>query len=60
MLDVESGFGKEYVRLLVEEIRVWGRKVVMRGSHASLAQAVAIKNVGVSEGVPIGYSWLPG
>ena len=45
MLDVESGFGKEYVRLLVEEIRVWGRKVVMRR---------------VTEGVPIGYSWLPG
>lgn len=61
MLDGQSGFGKGYVRLLVEEIRVWGRKVVMRGHHASLAQLMINENPdGLREVPSLGYGWLPG
>ncbi len=60
--DERAGFGRQYVRLLVEEIRVDGREVVMRGSNAAMAKALA----GNSEGTPgdevpsIGPTWLPG
>jgi site-specific DNA recombinase len=60
MRDPRSEFGKRYLRLLVEEIRVEGRSVVMRGNHAALAQVVAAKNLSGEETVPrFGLGWLP-
>ncbi len=41
MLDERSEFGKRYLRLLVEEIRVEGQTVILRGSHAAVAQVMA-------------------
>ena len=61
MLDPVSPFAKQYLRLLVDEIRVEEKEVRIRGSHAKLAQAMAQKNPGTPEGVPrFGYAWLPG
>ena len=60
MLDKRSEFGKQYVRLLVEEIRVEGQTAVMRGSYAAPAQVVGIENVGTAGGVPrFEPGWLP-
>ena len=60
MLDPRSEFGKRYLRLLVEEIRMEGRSVVMRGTHAALAQVVGTKNLSTLDGVPrFGLGWLP-
>ncbi len=61
MLDASSDFGKRYLRLLVEEIRVEGDAVVMRGTYRGLAQALATKKMGTSAEVPrFGPRWLPG
>jgi hypothetical protein len=35
--DGESSFGKEYLKLLVDEIKVKGQNVYLRGSYAALA-----------------------
>lgn len=52
-------FAKEYLRLLVDEIRVNRKEVKLRGSYASVAQAVA-GNQGDSHGVPrFAPKWLP-
>ena len=62
LMDEGSGFGRQYLRLLVDEIRVEGNQVVIRGSHAALARAVAGNGEGTpGAGVPsIGPDWLPG
>lgn len=62
ILDEASGFGRQYLRLLVEEIRVKGRELVLRGSNAALARALAGNTEGTpGAGVPsIGPTWLPG
>jgi len=61
MLDERSEFGKRYLRLLVEEIRVEGQTAIMRGSYAALAQAVSTKDLGTEGAVPrFGLGWLPG
>ena len=56
---LENGpFAKEYLRLLVHEIRVNKREVKITGSYAALAQAVA-GNPGDSIGVPrFAPKWL--
>ncbi len=60
MLDARSEFGRRYLRLLVEEVRVQGHSVVMRGSYAAVAQAVATRNLGTRDVVPrFGLGWLP-
>jgi site-specific DNA recombinase len=61
ILDEGSGFGRQYLRLLVGEIQVKGREVVIRGSNAAMARAVAGNSGGTPDaGVPsIGPSWLP-
>jgi len=61
MRDGRSEFGKRYLRLLVEEIRVEGQTVILRGSHAALAQAMATHEGGGSgEPVPTFVpGWLP-
>ena len=61
LLDGKSGFGKGYLKLLVDEIRLEGKEVRMRGSYASIVQAVALKDLGTPEGVPRSmHAWLPG
>ena len=57
---LENGlFAKEYLRLLVHEIRVNKRDVKITGSYAALAQAV-VGNLGDSVGVPrFAPKWLP-
>jgi DNA invertase Pin-like site-specific DNA recombinase len=61
LMDEESGFGKRYLQLLVEEIRVEGDQVVIRGSDAAMARVVAGSSKGTPDaGVPsIGPGWLP-
>ncbi len=59
--DKESHFGKEYLRLLVEEIRIEEKEVRIRGSYAALAGMLQKTKVGILEGVPtFGDNWLPG
>jgi site-specific DNA recombinase len=62
--DKSSGLGKEYLKLLVDEIRVDGNKVCVRGSHAALAAAITGKKLGTRSHergrVPsFGLDWLP-
>jgi site-specific DNA recombinase len=59
--DRESNFGKEYLKLLVDEIRVQQRQVSIRGSYSALAHVVSTKKLGNPEWVPsFGGIWLPG
>jgi hypothetical protein len=62
LLDRESGFGKKYLKLLVEEIRYRKGQLVMTGNYSALARAVgAIKRGTPSGGVPtFDLDWLPG
>jgi len=59
-LGANRPFAKQYLRLLVSEIRVADRALEMRGSYAALAHAVAAKKPGTRAGVPsFASSWLP-
>ncbi len=59
-LGANRPFAKQYLRLLVSEIRVADRALEMRGSYAALAHAVAAKKPGTLAGVPsFASSWLP-
>ena len=40
LLDAKSGFGRGYLKLLVDEIRVNGNQAIMQGSYENLAYAV--------------------
>ena len=46
--DSDSGFGKGYIRLLVDEIRIENNHAVMKGSHEALAQSVSVLNPNTS------------
>lgn len=46
LLDRHSSFGKEYLRLLVREIRVKDDEITITGSHAALAGAMAERDLG--------------
>ncbi len=59
LLDRNKGFAKQYLRLLVSEIRLTGKEVRLQGSHAALAHAMGETGTltgGVPSFVP---SWLP-
>jgi len=59
--DRESNFGKEYIKLLVDEIRVEGENVHLKGSYGALAGALETTKLGHPNGVPsFGNVWLPG
>jgi hypothetical protein len=59
--DKSSSLGKDYLRLLVNEIRVEGREVLIKGGYHPIAGIIATKKVGPLEGVPtFGLDWLPG
>jgi DNA invertase Pin-like site-specific DNA recombinase len=60
LLDRDSSFGKEYLRLLVSEIRIEKNAARITGSYAALASAVAEKNRDTVERVPrFVPNWLP-
>ena len=60
LLDRSSGFGKEYLRRLVGEIRLTGNQAEISGSKATLAFAVTQMKTGTSLEVPAFVSaWLP-
>ena len=60
LLEDASGFGKAYLKLFVDEIRLEGKTVILRGSNGALARAIAQDDRGPSGGVPsLGYAWLP-
>ena len=42
LTDVGSGLGKAYLRLLVEEIRLEGDQLTLRGGYGRLADAVGL------------------
>ena len=57
---LENGaFAKEYLRLLVQEIRVNKREVRITGSYAALAQAAAGNLDGFMEVPRFAPKWLP-
>ena len=59
--DRASIFSKEYLKLLVDEIRVQQRQITIRGSYLALAHALSTKKLGNPEWVPsFGGVWLPG
>ncbi len=67
--DRTSGLGKEYLKLLVDEIRVEGNRVCVRGNRAALAKAITNKKLGDRSALPalakdrvpsFGSVWLPG
>ena len=57
--DSDSGFGKGYIRLLVDEIRIENNQAVMTGNYGELAQTVSTLNPKTSAtSVPIfGREW---
>ena len=60
LLDRDSGFGKEYLKLLVSEIRIEGKEAQITGSYAALANAVAETKTGILGRVPrFVPNWLP-
>ncbi len=40
--DIRTGFGKAYLRLLVDEIRLEGNELKIRGSYAQLGNAFGL------------------
>jgi len=55
-----KGFAKQYLRLLVTEIRLNGRGLQITGRNAALAQAVAQTKAGALTAVPtFDRNWLP-
>ncbi len=55
-----KAFAKQYLRMLVTEIRVDGEQLCVTGSNAALALAVAQTNTDARAGVPtFGPDWLP-
>ena len=61
LLNRESGFGKKYLKLLVEELRYTKGEILMRGNYAALARAVGDGKRGTPlGGVPTSdLDWLP-
>ncbi|BBP00550.1 recombinase family protein [Sulfuriferula nivalis] len=52
LLDTESGYGKQLLNLLVEDIRVDGKQATVRGNYAALDLAVDGMKMGTPIGVP--------
>jgi site-specific DNA recombinase len=60
--DRSSNFGKEYLKILIDEIKLTGREVIIRGSYAALSEAIPKTKPGPTYGggVPgFGIGWLP-
>ncbi len=60
LLDRTSHFGKEYLRMLLDEIRVIKKEVHLRGSYAALASALSVgSNRGFNMVPTFVPYWLP-
>ena len=58
--DTETNFAKDYLRLLVDEIKVEGKEVRLKGSYGALAGMLNKTKAGNLERVPtFGSNWLP-
>jgi len=58
--DKHSNFGKEYLKLLVEEIRIEGQEVSMHGRYADVVNVMQKTALGFPVGLPrTGSVWLP-
>jgi site-specific DNA recombinase len=58
--DKDCNFGKEYLRLLVDEIKVDGKEVRLQGSYGAVAGLLNKSKAGSLKRVPTsGTSWLP-
>jgi site-specific DNA recombinase len=58
--DKDSNFGKEYLKLLVDEIRIEGKDVTMRGKYTDVVNAMQKTVPGFPAGLPgTGRVWLP-
>ncbi len=58
--DKESNFGKDYLKLLVEEIHIEGKIVRMRGKHTDVVNAMQKTALSCLVGLPRAVSvWLP-
>ena len=62
--DKKTNFGRDYLRLLIDEIRIKGKEVYMKGYYSVMAGALLAKKVGTPlymAGVPtLIPAWLPG
>ncbi len=52
LVDTASGFGKAYLNLLVDEIRLDGSELHTKGSYRALARAVSLSKEGKLDTVP--------
>ncbi|MDR3581014.1 MAG: hypothetical protein P4L44_13720, partial [Oryzomonas sp.] len=60
LCDRASNFGKEYLKLLVDEIRVDKKEVHLSGSYSALAGALSMSTKPAFEMVPSFVPvWLP-
>lgn len=60
MRDGSSHFGRDYMRLLLDEIVVEEKEIVVRGQYPNLIGTIA-KKLDTLSGVPsFGVNWLPG
>ena len=58
--DGTSQFGKQYLRLLLDDIRVIKKEVHLRGSHAALASALSSESDrGLNKVPSFDPYWLP-
>ena len=61
LLDPSSGFGKAYLNLLIDEIRLDGDELRIQGSYGALARAVSLSKEGKLDKVPSFVPvWHPG
>ncbi len=59
LLDRSSGFGKEYLKLLINEIRIKDNRAEITGSYSALAHAVAESNSTLQRVPRFAPNWLP-
>jgi site-specific DNA recombinase len=60
LMDRSSGFGKEYLKLLVSEIRIKDNQAEMTGSYSALAHAIVETKKDALDRVPsFAPNWLP-
>ncbi|WP_442919035.1 recombinase family protein [Methylomonas sp. 11b] len=60
LLDRSSGFGKGYLKLLVDEVRIDGKQAIMQGSYENLAYAVGSSKEASEEVPTFMRQWRPG
>ena len=59
LLDPQSEFGKAYLRILVNEIRMDGNQATISGSYVSMTQAVGEMKMGTKLVPTLILDWRP-